>query len=84
MLSQPDKDKPPRRRMSEWSPVVELLSVCADRLAEVVQVVAATKGAKPTGVKPMPRPQTAMDRVRERRRRSKHKNIVSRILPPGT
>lgn len=81
MLANPPKETPPRRRMSEFSPVVELLSVCADRLAEVAQVIAATKGAKPGRVKPMPRPVTAMDRIRERRRLAKHKSLVARVLP---
>ncbi len=67
--------------MSEFSAEVELLSVIADRLAELTQTVAATAGAKPHRIKPMPRPQTAMDRVQKRRRLRKHQSLVARLLP---
>jgi hypothetical protein len=71
------------RRMSEFSAEVEVLSVIADRIAEQTQVIAATKGAKPHKVKPMPRPRTAMEKVRKRRRETAHRSLVSRLLPTG-
>jgi hypothetical protein len=67
--------------MSEWSPVVELLTLLANRLGELTQVVAALGGAKPGRVPPLPAPVTALDRVRHRVRRRKHAALVARVLP---
>jgi hypothetical protein len=47
---------PPARRMSEWTTETELLSVVADRLAELIQATAAGRGAKPRPITPSPRP----------------------------
>lgn len=69
------------RNMREWTAEVELLSTVADRLAELIQVVGATKGAKPKQIVHQPRPVTAMQRVRARRRKRTHESLVSRLLP---
>lgn len=70
-----------RRRMSEWSPETELLSTVVDRLAELIQTVAASHGAKPKQITPAPRPETAGERVRHMERVRKHRSIVARVLP---
>lgn len=75
-----DKAKPVRR-MSEWSPDVELLSVAADRLADVVNAVASLGRAKPHKVPAMPRPVTASDRITTQRRQRRHSRLVARVLP---
>jgi hypothetical protein len=75
------KEKTPARRMSEWSPETELLSVVADRLAELIQATAAGRGAKPRPITPSPRPAGAMERVRYRERIRKHNALVARVLP---
>ncbi len=72
---------PPKRQMREFTPEVELLSVIADRLAELAQVVVASKGGKPHPVRPMPRPVTAAQRLRARKRKRTHQSLVSRMLP---
>ncbi len=77
----PERPGGPMRRMREWSPQVELLSIVADRLAELIQTVGATKGAKPRQIRAMPRPVTAMQRLLARRRKSKHESLVARMLP---
>lgn len=82
MLSQlPDRPSAPVRRMREFSPEVEVLSVCADRLAEVIQAIGVTKGAKPKAIRPLPRPVTAMQRLASRKRKAKHDSLVARMLP---
>lgn len=81
LMSRPNPPKTPARRMSEFSPAVELLSIIADRIGEQTQVIASAHGAKPGKVRPMPRPVSAMDRVRQRRREAKHRALVARVLP---
>jgi hypothetical protein len=84
LLSMPEPEsKPPARRWSEFTPDVELLSGVVDRIAEVVNAIAAANGAKPRKVKPMPRPVTAFERVRERKAKKKHRSVVARVLPNG-
>ena len=81
MLAGRDMPKAPRRRMSEWSVEVELLSTAVDRITELIQTVAASHGAKPSRVTPQPRPQTAIERVEHRERMRKHRSVVARVLP---
>lgn len=69
----------PRRRLTEFSVEAELLSYTVDRLGELIMAQAASRGAKPRRVQPMPRPETAMHRVRERRARKKHQYTVARV-----
>jgi hypothetical protein len=84
LLSQPEpKEAPPTRRWSEFSIEVELLAGIFDRLADVPNAIAAANGAKPRKVKPYPRPITAVERVRERKAKTKHRSVVARVLPRG-
>ncbi len=77
-----DSGRAPSRSMRDFTVEVELLSVVADRIAELIQAVAATKGAK-AKQNPirMPRPVTALQRVTAQRRRAKHDSVVARVLP---
>lgn len=75
------KDRPPTRSMRDFTVEVEVQSVIADRLTELIQVVAATKGARSRQLHRMPRPVTAMQRVLAQRRRAKHESVVARVLP---
>jgi hypothetical protein len=86
-----DSERPGRGpRISEWSPELEALTAIIDRLGEVVQAQIASGGGTPRSVKPQPRPRTAMDKLRERKRREQHRKIVSRVViqrgyePPAT
>jgi hypothetical protein len=72
--------KPAKRRVSEWSAEVELLSCAVDRLGELIQAQAAGRGARPRKVEPMPRPETALQRVRERRSKRRHAYTVARVF----
>lgn len=67
-------------RQSEFSPEVEALHAVIDRLGEVITGLVALGGGRPGPVPAMPRPQTAIDRVREQRRRERHYDLVSRIV----
>ncbi len=81
LATRPDVDRPPTRQMRDFSVEVELLSVLGDRIGELIHVVAATKGAKPKPLRPLPRPSSALQRLRARRRRAKHDSVVARLLP---
>lgn len=80
VAANPPKEQGPRRRMTDWSPTVELLSAILDRLAELTQTVAALGGAKPRKVPRAPHPVTAVDRARTRRRFEKHQKLTARVL----
>lgn len=65
-------------RMRDWSPELELLTAIADRLGDVVQAVIAVQGGKPPRIRPLPRPQTATDKLNDPR--EKHRRILSKVL----
>lgn len=80
------EEKKAKRRLSDWSPTVEVLTAILDRLGELTQAVAALGGAKPRKVPRAPYPVTAFDRVRNRNRSERHRSLVSRVLrrePPS-
>lgn len=81
ILDRPEENLHPRRRMSEYNAVVEMLSVVADRVSELISLTAAINGGTPREIPHAPRPETALERVKDRRRRDKHKAIVARMLP---
>lgn len=64
--------------MRDWSPILEMLTVIADRQADTIQAVIAAAGGKPPKIKPMPRPKTAMDKARDPRRQ--HQKILSKVM----
>lgn len=80
LADRPKSDKAPTRRMSDWSPQVELLTAILNRLGEVAQAIAALGGAKPKKVPSAPYPVTALDRVRSRKRFQRHHALSARIL----
>lgn len=60
-----EQEKPPERRMSEFSADTELLTIVADRLGELIAVTAASRGGNMRAPKPLPRPKTATQRMRD-------------------
>lgn len=68
------------RRPSEFTVEAELLSHTVDRLGELIGAFAAGRGARRRRVEPMPRPETALHRVRQRRARSQHRYTVARVF----
>ncbi|MER7167028.1 hypothetical protein ABT336_13300 [Micromonospora sp. NPDC000207] len=83
VVANPPEERPPSRRMAEWSPQVELLTNLLDAVRENTRVALASAGGKPGQFAPAPRPVTALERVRARRRVSKHESLVARVLPHG-
>lgn len=81
LVTRPDEKSKPVRKMSDWSPAVELLSALLDRVGELIQATAALGGAKPHRVPPAPRPVTALDRARYRRLQQRHESLSARVLP---
>ncbi len=67
------------RRYSEFTVEAELLSYAVDRLGELIVAHAAGRGGRRRKVEPMPRPETALHRVRQRRARSHHQYTVARV-----
>jgi hypothetical protein len=70
-----------RVRMSTWSHEVDLLAAIHDRLGHLIAVNTAAAGGKPPTLTPVPRPTTAMDRLRKRRRDEQHQDLVAKLLP---
>ncbi len=69
-----------RPSLETWSPEVQHLAIIADRLSEVVAAIISTvPGQKPPKVKPLPRPETAIDRVRRRRAWRRHDELVAEV-----
>jgi hypothetical protein len=74
-------DKPGSgRRYSEFTVEAELLSHAVDRLGELISAQAAGRGARLRKVQPMPRPETALHRVRQRRAHRTHQYTVARMF----
>lgn len=89
VLRQPESQQRGSRRprISEWSAEMEKLTDLVDRMGEVMQAVVASAGGKPPKVHPQPRPKTAVDRLREKKRYEHHRKVVSRVViqnPDGT
>lgn len=64
--------------MRDWSPELEALYLHVDRLGEVIQAVVAAQGGKPPKIRPMPRPRTAADELKDPRKR--HQQILAKVL----
>jgi len=72
-----------RRRptLEEWSPEVEYIAGAVDRLGELIAtVIATTPGAKkPPRIRPLLRPQTALERVQTRQTWQQHHDLVAEV-----
>jgi hypothetical protein len=71
--------RPPR--LTEWSPEVQALAATVDRLGDIVQVLIASNGGHAPKIPHYPRPVTASERIKQRRRLDTHKALVARVLP---
>jgi hypothetical protein len=71
------------RRLSEWSPELEVLVTATDRLADIVNVLLLTNGGTAVRFTPAARPQTAADRLKARHREQQHTWLVDRLIPPS-
>jgi hypothetical protein len=59
-----------------------LLLAIIDALQGVQAAVIASAGGEPPGVKPVPRPVTAIDRLREERRLTSLQNLIDTFTSP--
>lgn len=80
MLGQ-DAPPPSAPRLSEFGPDVQVMAEVRDLLASLIGVQIARAGKKPKKIKPYPRPESALQRVRRRQRYATHRSIVDRLLP---
>ncbi len=78
----PAVPQPPR--LSTWTPEVELLAELVDEVSRLTQTVTAVAGGKPGQMKPHPRPETAVMRVRRRHRREANERLTARVVKPGS
>lgn len=81
VIDNPQPERGPSVRMADWSPELEMLTNLFDAVRELTRVTAMSAGAKPKKVNPAPRPRTALDRVRARRRKAQHNRLVTILLP---
>jgi hypothetical protein len=79
----PEEAQPPPLR--EWSPVVDMLAGVVDRQGSMISSIYAAQGVKPPKIRPLPRPETAFERLmrqyRDREKRRIHESIVAAVLP---
>lgn len=80
LAEQAPEPKPGPPPLHTWTPEVDKLTLIADRLGEVVAAVYSTNAKKPPKPPPrLPRPQTAYDRIKTKRRRDKHHLVRNRL-----
>jgi hypothetical protein len=68
------------RSHRDYTAEVEMLTAVYDRLGELIRISAAVRGARGKPPAPGPRPTYAIDRIRKRRTRQKHDQLVSRLI----
>lgn len=81
MVLTEDESQDKHPRFSEFSPETEALYIVADRLGDVCSGLVGLGGGKPKRTQPLPRPKTAVQRVKDRQRRVRHEALVARVLP---
>lgn len=80
-LAKQPEQKPRTPRLTEFSPEVQVMAEVRDLIATLINVQIARAGKKPSKVKPYPRPETALDRIRRRARYERHQSLVKRLKP---
>jgi hypothetical protein len=79
----PDEETSNRPPFEEFSPEVAAIYIVADRLADVCRGLVGLGGKKPKTIAPLPRPASALERIKNRKRRKQHEALVARVLPRG-
>ncbi len=69
--------------LSEWTPELAALTEISDKLSAIQQTQIGVAGGKAKSPKPSPRPETALDRAKERRVHEAQQRILS-IFSPKT
>jgi hypothetical protein len=78
-VAEQPEGSPSGPRLSDWTPDVARLTDIYDRLGEVVAAVIASSGGKPPKMRPLPRPRTAVDRMRNLAAKSRHEALVAEV-----
>jgi hypothetical protein len=67
--------------MSSWTPEVDVLHTIADRLGGLGYLIRASNGDKQAKPPPaLPRPKTALPKIKQQRRMEQHKKLAARLL----
>lgn len=69
----------PRPQLREFTPEVALMTAMVDRLTEVATGVVALGGAKPGKPEQLPRPETAVDRLRRELERASYRSLLAEV-----
>lgn len=74
-----------KRTMLGYSDVLDALYNIADRLGALYSVTIAvnSENGKAPDVAPMPRPETAVDRIRDKKFMQRHRGRVAKLLSRG-
>ena len=70
----------PSIRLADWSPEVAELRRATNRIGELIAAVIAANGGR-ARLSSLPVPEVATDRVRRRIAHSKHRRLVSVLIP---
>ncbi|MDT0302897.1 hypothetical protein [Streptomonospora wellingtoniae] len=74
-------DTPPGPpRLTEFGPEVRALATVVDKLSHLISIQIARAGKSPPRMDNYPRPVTALEKVRRRRRFEAHENLTARLL----
>lgn len=74
-------DGPPSPSLAIWSPEVDKLAELIDVSRAVYAATVKAGGGKPKDPQPVPRPKSAMESAKLRRRKREHDALVSRLVP---
>jgi len=77
-------DGPPAPSLAIWSPEVDRLTTIIDELRVLQQAYVGAGGGKAKPPKFMPRPETALESARLRRKQRQHEALSARLVPKRT
>ncbi|MGW5122965.1 hypothetical protein ACWEQ7_02690 [Streptomyces sp. NPDC004069] len=79
-LPEPEPGPAPPPPLRTWTAEVEKLALIADRLGELITAVHNTVAKRPArSPRPLPRPETARDRVKRQQRRAKYDRLKAQL-----
>lgn len=67
--------------LTEWGMAEGLLASLVDAVNQLIEVTVKIAGGKPARVKPVPRPETAVDRARAERSKQGQLDLIDRLTP---
>lgn len=74
-------DKSSAPPMSGWSAEVEAITTLTDKVSNLLYVTRVANGDKQVQQpKPMPRPTTALPKIRHQKRQEQHEKLAARLL----